>query len=56
MLLISMTRSLIRLDSIVGIELDGINTTNHDNYTDNYDRINANNHENDDADNGNSNR
>ena len=56
MLLISMTRSLIRLDSTVGIELDDINTTNHNDYTDDYDRTNTNSHTNDDNDNRNDNR
>lgn len=51
-----MTRSLIRLDSTVRIELDGINTTNHNDYINDYNRTNTNNHEDDDNDNRNSNR
>ena len=38
-----MTRSLIRLDNTVEIELDGINITNHNNYVNDYDRTNTNN-------------
>lgn len=48
MLLISMTRSLIKLEDI--------NMTNHDDYTNVYDRTNTNNHKDDDNDNRDDNR
>lgn len=51
MLLISMTRSLIRLNSIVEVEFEDTNTTNHYDYTDDYNRTNTNSHTNDDNDN-----
>lgn len=63
MLLISMTRSLIKLDNTVEAKLEDINMTNHDDYTnvhDDYtnvhDRTNTNNHKDDDNDNRDDNR
>lgn len=44
MLLIGMTRSLIRLDNTVEAKLEDINMTNHDDYTNVHDRTNTNNH------------
>ena len=44
MLLISMTRSLIKLDNTVEAKLEDINMTNNDDYTNVYDRTNTNNH------------
>lgn len=48
MLLISMTRSLIKLDSTIETKLEDINMTNHDDYTNVHDRTNTNNHKDDD--------
>ena len=48
MLLISMTRSLIKLDNTVEAKLEDINMTNHDD--------NTNNHKDDDNDNRDDNR
>lgn len=56
MLLISMTRSLIKLDNTVEAKLNDTNTTNHDDYTDDYDRTNTNSHTNNDNDNRDDNR
>lgn len=56
MLLISMTRSLIKLDNIVEAELNDTNATNHDDYTNVHDRTNTNNHKDDDNDNRDDNR
>ena len=44
MLLISMTRSLIKLDNTVETKLEDINMTNHDDYTNVHDRTNTDNH------------
>lgn len=56
MLLISMTRSLIKLDNTVEAKLEDINMTNHDDYTNVHDRTNTNNHKDDDNDNRDDNR
>lgn len=56
MLLISMTRSLIKLDNTVEAKLKDINMTNHDDYTNVHDRTNTNNHKDDDNDNRDDNR
>ena len=48
MLLISMTRSLIKLDNTVEAKLEDINMTNRDDYTNVHNRTNTNNHKDDD--------
>ena len=50
MLLVIMTRSLIKLDNTVEAKLEDINMTNH------HDRTNTNNHKDDDNDNRDDNR
>lgn len=56
MLLVIMTKSLIRLDNTVEAKLEDINMTNHDDYTNAHDRTNTNNHKDDDNDNRDDNR
>lgn len=56
MLLISMTRSLIKLDNTVEAKLEDINMINHDDYTNVHDRTNTNNHKDNHKDDDNDNR
>ena len=56
MLLVIMTKSLIRLGNTVEAKLEDINMTNHDDYTNVHDRTNTNNHTNNDNDNRDDNR